>query len=161
VNATVPWTSNQNLSVLVDQLATLLGAGQLSVSAKTVIKNFVGAPVASISLHATACTVTTASAHNLNTGDSVLISGVTDGTFGGIANSLNSTNTARVITKTGTHTFTIPLSCTVSPTTAGLANAHVSVVPYNQASPTDTHKRDRLRSIVHLILTSPDYTIQR
>ena len=162
-NATVPWTHNQNLSTLLDQMATLLGSGQLSASAKTVIKNFVSTPITSIGLSSSACTVTTTSAHNLNTGDSVLISGITDGTFGGVAGALNSTTTPRSITKTGTNTFTIPLACTVVPTTTGMANAHVSAVQYNQGTttPTDTHKRDRLRAIVHLILTSPDFTIQR
>jgi hypothetical protein len=29
------------------------------------------------------------------------------------------------------------------------------------ATPTDTQKRDRIRAIVHLIVTSPDFTIQR
>ncbi len=161
VDPTVSWTHNQNLSTLVDQLATLLGAGQLSSSAKTLIKNFVSTPILSIGVSGTACTITTTSAHNLNTGDVVLVSGVTDGTFGGVAGSLNSTTVQRTITKTGANMFTIPLACTVAPSAAGLANAHVSVVPYNQAAPNDIHKRDRLRSIVHLILTSPDYTIQR
>jgi hypothetical protein len=161
VDPTVSWTHNQNLSTLVDQLATLLGAGQVSSSAKTLIKNFVSTPILSIGVSGTACTITTTSAHNLNTGDVVLVSGVTDGTFGGVAGSLNSTTVQRTITKTGANMFTIPLACTVAPSAAGLANAHVSVVPYNQAAPNDIHKRDRLRSIVHLILTSPDYTIQR
>ncbi len=163
----VPWTQNQNLSTLIDQLSTLLSAGQVSATTKAVIKNFLATPIASIGLHASACVVTTAVPHKLVSGDTVLISGVTDGTFGGVANSLNNTTTTRVATVTGltdgtSTTFTIPLSCTVVPTVGGLTDAHVSVIPYNQGATSDvTNKRDRLRSIIHLILTSPNYTIQR
>jgi len=34
-------------------------------------------------------------------------------------------------------------------------------VAYTDSGPSDTNKRDRIRAIVHLILTSADYTIQR
>jgi hypothetical protein len=34
-------------------------------------------------------------------------------------------------------------------------------VPYTDSAPSDTNKRDRIRSIIHLILTSADFTIQR
>jgi hypothetical protein len=34
-------------------------------------------------------------------------------------------------------------------------------IAYNNTTPTDTNKRDRLRAIVHLIVTSPDFTIQK
>ncbi len=161
----VPWTHNQNLSTLIDQLSTLFSAGQISATSKAVIKNFVATPIASIGLHASACVVTTTVPHKLVTGDTVLISGVTGGTFAGTSGALNNTTTTRVVTVTGltdgtSTTFTIPLACTVIPTS--LTNAHVSVIPYNQGATSDvTNKRDRLRSIIHLILTSPDYTIQR
>ena len=94
----------------------------------------------------------------------MLISGVTNGSF---SSSLNNTTTTRTITVTGPTTFrlngTNSVNCTTSPNAAGLTNAHVSVVSYNQGTtaPSDTHKRDRLRAIIHLILTSPDFTIQR
>lgn len=164
-NTTVPWTHNQNLSTLIDQFSTLLSAGQLSTATKNVIKNFVMTPIASIGTSATACLVTTTVPHKLVTGDTVLISGVTGGTFGGTAGALNNTTTTRVVTVTGltdgtSTTFTIPLACTVVPTS--YTNAHVSVIPYNQGAATDvTNRRDRLRTILHLILTSPDHTIQR
>ena len=160
-----PWTNNENVSLLIDHINTLLMAGQLSAQAKTIILNLVAQPIASIGTHASACTVTTSGTHGLATGDSVVISGVNGGTFGGTANALNNTTTARTVTVTSSTTFTIPLSCTVAPTS--LTSAHVSVIPYNNATtttttaPSDTHKRDRLRAIIHLILTSPDYTIQR
>ncbi len=164
-STSAPWTSNQNISVLIDQLGTLLSGGQISSGAKAVIKNFVSTPIASIGLSGSACLVTTTVPHKLVTGDTVVISGVTGGTFGGTASALNNTTTARVVTVTGltngtSTTFTIPLSCTVVPTS--LTNAHVSVIPYNQGgTPDATQRRDRLRSIIHLILTSPDFTIQR
>jgi len=34
-------------------------------------------------------------------------------------------------------------------------------VPYTDAAPTDIQKRDRIRSVLHLIITSAEYTIQR
>jgi predicted ThiF/HesA family dinucleotide-utilizing enzyme len=160
-----PWTNNENIATLIDHLSLRLTAGQLSTQAKDIIRNFVAQPIASISTHATACTVTTAGNHRLLTGDVVVISGVNGGTFGGTANALNSSTTTRTVTVTSPTTFTIPLSCTVAPTS--VAVAHVSVVPYNNATtttpsaPSTTHMRDRLRAIVHLILTSADFTIQR
>lgn len=159
-DATLPWTHNQNLSLLIDHINTLLMAGQLPAGAKTVIRNFISMPITSIST-GNPCTVTTASPHGYATGDSVVISGVSNGT---ISPSLNSTTTARTITVTGPSTFTAAsVNCTVAPDATGLANAHVSPVVYNNGSttPTDAEKRDRLRAIIHLILTSPDYTIQR
>ncbi len=161
----VPWTQNQNLAELINQLSTLLMAGRLPQPAKDIIKNFIATPITSIGT-GNPCLVTTTVAHGLKTGDVVLVSGVADGTFGGVANSLNNTNTTRAVTVTGptdgtSTTFTIPLSCTIAPT--GLTNAHVSVIPYNQGdtTPNVTDKLGRLRTIIHLILTSPDYTIQR
>jgi hypothetical protein len=74
------WTSNENLSTLVDRLSTLLMGRLLPAAAKTEITNFVS-------------------------------------------------NTANI--------------------------------PYNNTTPSDTNKRDRLRAILHFILTSPDFTIQR
>ncbi|MEQ1747845.1 MAG: DUF1800 family protein [Prosthecobacter sp.] len=159
----VPWTHNQNLSTLIDQLSTLFSAGQVSATTKAVIKNFVATPIASIvpnSPNTNPCIVTTTVPHNLVTGNTVLISGVTTGTF---SSTLNSNTTTRTVTVTNATTFTVTgVTCTVAATAPGLTNAHVSVIPYNQGATSDvTNKRDRLRSIIHLILTSPDYTIQR
>lgn len=162
-STSVPWTHNQNLTALINQFNTLLMAGQLSAQAATVIKNFIATPIASIAT-GTGCEVTTTVNHNLNTGDTVLVSGVTNGTF---SSTLNSTTTTRTITVTSPTKFrlngTNSVNCTAAPTAAGLTNAHVSVVQYNQGTttPSDTNKRDRIRAILHLILTSPDYTIQR
>jgi hypothetical protein len=53
------------------------------------------------------------------------------------------------------------VNCTVAPTS--YTNVHASQVIYNQGSTTPgaSERRDRLRSVIHLILTSPDYIIQR
>lgn len=159
-DSTLPWTHNQNIDELINQMSTLLVGGQLPPAIKTIIRNFVALPISSISTGNPSCTVTTAVPHDYVTGDVVLISGVTNGSFG---SSLNSSTTTRVVTVTGDSTFTVPVSCSSVPTPGGLANAHVSHISYNQGStnPGDPNKRDRLRTIIHLILTSPDFTIQR
>jgi hypothetical protein len=73
-----------------------------------------------------------------------------------------SSSTARAITVTGNNTFTVTgVSCTEAPTS--YTNVHASQVIYNQGSttPTASERRDRMRSVIHLILSSPDYIIQR
>jgi uncharacterized protein (DUF1800 family) len=148
------WTSNANLGTLIDRLNTLLVAGQLPAAAKSVIQNFVGGQIASISVGNPA-TVTMPAAHGLKTGDAITITGVTGGTFTG--GSINATFT---ITANSPTTFTIPLNCT-SVSGLNLSNSNAGIVPYTNATPSATNIRDRLRAITHLILTSPDYTIQR
>jgi len=160
---TVPWTHNQNITLLVDHLSVLLTADQLSAQAKQIIKNFVSTKISAISA-TSPCTVTTEVPHNLSTGDTICISGVTNGTF---STTLNSTTTTRTITVDSPTTFrlngTNSVNCTAAPNAAGVANAHVSTVVYNQGTtaPSNANRRDRIRSIIHLILTSPDFTIQR
>jgi uncharacterized protein (DUF1800 family) len=163
---TLPWTHNQNIPTLVDHLSTVLAAGQLSSNVKTVIRNFIARPIASIvpgTVPATSpCVVTTVGNHGYTTGDTVYISGVTGGTFNPVNTFNTTTVTGRAITVTGPTTFTVTgVTCTVAAT--GFTNAHVSPVSYNMGTttPTATDRRDRLRSIIHLILTSPDFTIQR
>lgn len=158
VSTTVPWTHNQNIARLIDQMSVMLAANQLSSSAKTLIRNFVSMPITSIST-GNPCTVTTAAPHKYTTGDMVCISGVSTGT---INPTLNSNSTARAITVTGDTTFTMTgVNCTVAPTS--YTNVHASQVIYNQGSstPTASERRDRMRSVIHLILSSPDYIIQR
>jgi hypothetical protein len=146
-----PWTSNANLPALIDKLQTLLMAGQLSTGGKTSIQKFLYRTIGSVNT-GNPCLITSPG-HGLLTGDSITISGVTGGTA-----TINGTFT---VTKVSDDTFTIPVNVTTAPTTAQLAAAHYSFVSYNNSTPTDTQKRDRLRTIVHFLLTSPDYTIQR
>ncbi len=164
VSTGVPWTHNQNIARLVDHFSVLLTADQLSAQAKQIIRNFVATPIASIATNGSnPCIVNTTVPHNLNTGDTVCISGVTGGTFSP-AGTFGSSTTARTINRISDTQFTVNgVTCSAAPSTAQAANAHVSTVIYNQGSttPTSANRRDRIRSIVHLILTSPDFTIQR
>lgn len=157
---TVPWTHNQNIVQLVDHMSVLLTSNQLSTATKSRIRNFVSQPIASITT-GNPCTVNTNGPHGYATGQSVCISGVAGGTFSA---SVNSNSTARVITVVDADTFTMTgVNCTVAPSAANLTDAHASQVVYNQGTttPSATERRDRFRAILHLILTSPDFTIQR
>ncbi len=158
---TEPWTSDANLSTLIDRMNTLLVAGQLSSAGKQFILNFItNRVIASVSV-ANPTTVTTTGAHGLATGDLITISGVTGGTYKTTTNSSVSTviNTTNTVTVTGATTFTVPVNCQVAPTS--VSGATVATVPYSNTAPTATNLRDRIRAVVHLILTSPDFTIQR
>ena len=154
-NTTKPWTNNENLSVLIDKLNLLLTGGQIPASGKAILQNFISYEriVSAISV-ANPCTITTSAPHNLQTGYTVVISGVSGGTF------TPTINAAYAVTVTGANTFTVPVSCT-SVTGLNLTSARIQNVGYNNTTPTDTNKRDRIRSLIHLILTSADYTIQR
>lgn len=158
----MPWTHNQNLSTLIDHMSTLLVGGQLSSAVKTRIRNFIATPVTAVSQHATnPCIFTTSVPHNFNVGESVVVSGITGGTF---SPSVNSTSTARTIASVpSATTFTLTGQTCTNNSSVNFSNGHVSVVQYNQGSttPSTTNKRDRLRTLIHLILTSPDFTIQR
>lgn len=157
---TVAWTNNQNLDTLINHLNTLLMANQMPAQARTIIRNFVATPIASITV-GSPCQIHTTVPHNLTNGSSVVLSGVTNGSY---SQTVNNTTTSRVVTVVDADTFTLAaVNCTAAPNAAGLVNAHVSMIPYNNgnANPSDTNKRDRLRAILHLILTSPDFTIQR
>ena len=145
-----PWTSNANLPTLIDKLQTLLMGGQLSTAAKTSIEKFLLKRISTVSVANP--TVITSVGHGLNTGDSIYISGVTGGT------SINGTYT---VTKLTNDTFTITVNVTTAPTAAQLASAHFSFIPYSDTSPSDASKRDRIRAIIHYIIASPDFAIQR
>ena len=158
-STTLPWTHNQNLDELIAQFSVLLTADQLSGAAKAIIRNFVGLKIASIAA-TSPCTVTTVEDHGYSTGDQVVISGATGGTYS--TGTFNNNTTLRTITVTGPKTFTVNgVNCTAAP--GSVTNAHVSQVVYSNGTtnPSSTNKRDRLRAIIHLILTSADFTIQR
>ena len=63
------------------------------------------------------------------------------------------------VIRTGANTFTVPVNH--SATAPTLTSAHFSPITYNNTTPSTTEIRDRLRAVVHFILTSPDYIIQR
>jgi hypothetical protein len=144
-----PWTSNANLPTLITQMATFLTAGEISPSATAKIQSYLAGTIASVAT-GSPCTIT-ANAHNLQTGDTIVIQGAVGGSA--------TINGTYVVTVTGANTFTIPVNVTTIP--ASLASAYYSPVSYLDTGATDTQKRDRLRAIIHFILASPDFAIQR
>ncbi len=157
-----PWTHNQNIAALVDHFAALLTANQMDAASRQIVRDFVSLPIASIGT-GNPCVVNTVRPHGYQTGQTVYISGVTGGTFSP-AGTFGSNSTGRLITVIDSDTFTVTgVSCTAAPSGAQVANAHVSQLVYDQgnSNPSATHRRDRIRSILHLILTSPDFTVQR
>jgi hypothetical protein len=147
-----PWTNNTNLSSLIDRMCMLLVADGVSTTTRTYIREFLYRTMSGIAT-GNPCTITSNN-HGMVTGDSVTISGVSGGTF---SPTINGTFSVTVV---NANQFRVASNCT---STGGLdlTNAHFSPVSYNNTTPSDTNKRDRLRAILHLILTSPDYTIQR
>ena len=161
-NTGVPWTHNQNIAALVDQLATLLTANQMTPAVKEIVRDFLGLPIASIGT-GNPCVVNTVRPHGYATGQTVFLSGVTGGTFSPTA-AFGSNSTGRVVTVVDPDTFTVTgVNCTAAPSGTQVATAHASQVAYDQGSsnPSATQRRDRIRSILHLILTSPDFSVQR
>jgi hypothetical protein len=145
----LPWAHNSNLDALIDELNTRLMGGQLPNAAKTIIRNYVttlpySKAITGISV-ANPCVVTV-NAHGFATGQNVTIAGVTGGAF------TPAINGTFPVTVTGTNTFTIPVSRDNS-TAVTLTNATASQLP--------ALMRDRVRAVVHLIVSSPDFTIQK
>jgi len=162
------WTSNANLSTLIDRLSTLLLGGQLPAGAKTRIMQFIGSQVASITTATSpnACTFNMSSAHGLLVGDSVTVTGISGGTWSGASTTGNGTFVVTEVPTATSFKLATALSggttlrCT-STSGISLTNSTAGIIAYTNSAPTDTNKRDRLRAIIHLILTSPDFTIQR
>ncbi len=166
------WTSNANLPTLIDRLNTLLMAGQLPANAKTAILKFVGREILSVTT-GSPCTFTLKDAvtgssvpHGLQVGDIVTITGISGGTWNGASSSGNGTFIVNTVPDANTLTLkTNPSTSTTlnCSSTSGLSltSSTLGIIPYTNSSPSTTNIRDRLRAVVHLILTSPDYTIQR
>ena len=109
---TLDVTDPRLISASYSQVANtnLLTVNTLGPQTNVVVPGTVVA-ISSISTDPVACTVTTSAAHNLVSGGLVTIAGTTDGTFG---SSITGTFTPTV---TAANTFTVPVSCTVAPTT--------------------------------------------
>jgi hypothetical protein len=133
-------------------------AGQLPAAAKTNILNFIGRQITSITA-GTPCTINMGSAHGWAVGDSVTITGVSGSTFSGASTTGNGTFTVASVPTTSTLTLT-NLNC-ANVTGLVLTSSTAGIIPYTDATPSATNIRDRFRAIIHFILTSPDYTIQR
>lgn len=158
------WTSNANVGTLIDQLNTLLLAGQLPAGAKAAIQKFIGKPITSVTT-GSPCTFNISSGHGFVAGDTVIVTGITGGTYTGadtdgngtfLVSATGLTSTAFRLTATSGGTN---LNCPSTPGT--LTNSNVGVLQYTNATPTAAEVQARLRAILHLILTSPDYTIQK
>ena len=157
----VPWTNDVNLNALIDQLSTLLMAGHFDNTGTNtyaptrvinngrqaiydyLTANYNGV-MTGISV-ANPCVITCSLPHGLSTGQTVTITGVTGGTFNA---PINGTFTATVTSSTK---FSVPVQCT---STAGLVLTGANFTSTIQS-------RDRLRAIIHLLVTSPDFTIQK
>lgn len=148
------WVSNANLPTFVDRMNTLLLAGQLPAGTKTSIVNFLYRTITGISAAPSNPTVITSPAHGLLSGDTITIYGVSGGTYSSGINGV-----AFLVTKIDNDTFSIPTNHSSGTSTFG--SAHFSTIQYDNAAPTTTQVRDRIRAVIHFILTSPDYTIQR
>jgi hypothetical protein len=156
------WTSSANVPTLVSHLSTLLVPGGMPQNRRTIIENFVTyeRTISGITNNSSPCSINTATAHNLTTGDYVTLTGVAgDFELVGTTTDVSSINSVWKITVVDANTFTLDLVELNGTDT--LTNARVSYVPYTTAGPSSSEQRDRIRSILHLILTSPDYTIQR
>ena len=164
----LPWAHNNNLGALIDKFNILLMAGQLPssgsntytpvrviVNAKQTIQEYVAtlAYGKTISAMSTASpSVITVTGHGLTTGDTVTISGVSGGPTG-FATAMNATHT---VTVTSTNTFTVGVNRASNGATLVLTNANVSPqIGYSD------QLRDRIKAMVHLMVTSPDFAIQR
>jgi uncharacterized protein (DUF1800 family) len=95
-------------------------------------------------------TTVTASSHGLSAGSTVTIAGLTGGTF---SPAINGTFSAH--STPSSSAFVIPVT-RVSSTGISYATA-VATVPNGYPD----LLRDRLRAVIHLIVTSPDFTIQK
>ena len=76
--------------------------------------------ITAVSTTGNPCILTTKVPHGLTTGNAVAINWLNGGTFG------SSVNATHIATVTGASTFTIPISCTASPSAAQLAVATLS-----------------------------------
>lgn len=155
-------TINSGIDALIDELANILVGAPLDGNTKTTISKFVRSkPISAISL-GNPCTITS-TAHGMVTGSTVTISGVTGGTF---SPAINSTYTVTVPligvvpnqVPDPDH-FTVPVNCTVVPTSVVAALA--DHFPMTTPTPTNLQMRDRVRAIIHLIITSAEYAVQK
>ena len=154
------WAHNSNVGALIDELSTRLCAGQLPAAAKTIIQTYAQTlapqpqPIVSITSPSNPCEIRV-TGHGLSVGDTITVSGVAGGSFAAIGGGPSSINsTFQVLAVNSTNRFTVGINC-VNTTGINLTNA--TILP----PLTPTMARDRVRAIVHLIITSPDFTIQK
>jgi hypothetical protein len=157
------WTSNANVSAMIDRLNTVLMGGSLPTTARDTIIQYIGGPITSVSL-ASPAVFTKSVAHGLAVGDTVIVTGVTGGTYSGAATAINGTFLVNTVPSTTTFTLrststTTTLNCSVVPTS--VANSNVGFESYTNSAATAQEQTNRLRAIIHFLITSPDFSIQR
>lgn len=150
----LPWVHDDNLADCIVLLNVLLTAGQLSEEAMGVIYDYAftlpyGTTMPIIDINVGNPCELRVTGHGLSAGQTITVSGVTGGTFTTPIN-----GTFQVVAINSSNRFTIPVECTSD---AGLnyTNAIITIPP------SATQLRDRVRAIVHLIVTSPDFAIQK
>lgn len=164
-------TADASVPALIDTLANTLVGGPLAPAnppinpkgTKELIQDFITykRSITNIS-QASPCVVTTSAPHGLVTGNQIAINDVSGGSFN------TGINTALIVTVLTPTTFTVSTAVTTpvavnctNNTTITYTNANVSNFPMNIAGPTNLQKRDRVRAIIHLILTSAEYAVQK
>jgi uncharacterized protein (DUF1800 family) len=157
--STADTSTTTGVNALIDSLNTLLCAGQLNSGTKDAIRNYILYSKAITSISSPGTATFTVAGHGLSVGEVVTISGVGGGTYSGASTSANGTFTVLAVTA---NTFTLwngttALSCSGSPTPAQLTGSAVTLFPTSSG----TNVRDRIRAIVHLIISSAEYTIQK
>ena len=152
---------------LITELANLLCGAPLETATQATIQNFVTYRKAITNISQASPCVITAAGHGLVTGNQIAINDTTGGTFSGGSSSINGSwivtvidaNTFRIATVA---TTPVAVNCTASGTIV-YTNANISNFPMNipNPGPTNLQKRDRVRAILHLILTSAEYAVQK
>ena len=162
VYLTAARTGNGGIDGLIFDLASILVGGPLENSTTVTISTFVRGKVISAISTGNPCTITSVG-HRMVTGSTVTISGVTGGTF---SPAINGTYviTVPLIGVVPNQVpdpdhFTVPVNCTVLPTS--VAGAFADHFPMSSPTPTNSQMRDRIRAIIHLIITSAEFAVQK
>lgn len=162
-------TQDSGIPTLIDDLAAILVGVPLEATTKTTILNFVAyrRTISNIS-QSSPCVITTSAAHGLSVGDQIAINDVTGGTYSGGSTGINGSFTVMAVPNGNQVTIgtavavPVAINCTNS-ATINYTNANVSNFPMNTPNPgpTNLQKRDRVRAIIHLIITSAEFAVQK
>lgn len=139
---------------LIDELANTLVGAPLETATKATIKNFVSGKAITAIATGNPCTFTVPN-HGLVNGNLVNIYGVSGGTFSATINATFTVSNATA------NTFTVPVNFSNS-TGLILTGAAIGNFPMNYpTTPSNQQMRDRVRAIIHLIITSAEYAVQK
>ena len=151
---TLPKTIDSGINGLITELANVLVGAPLETATQTTIKNFVAGKAITAIATGSPCIITVPS-HGLANGNSITIYGVSGGTF---TPAINATYTVSNVTA---NTFTVGVNFSNS-TGLVLTGAAIGNFPMNYpTTPSNLQMRDRVRAIIHLIITSAEYAVQK